>query len=166
MSMTMVGSQPQKMSTSVISTLRNPTSGSLQEKTLCLDVCKISPRLSISSLSGSRLTLYLRLQNDDKLDFNDPAATMQLTKTLLKQNFGLEIELPDDRLCPPVPNRHNYILWLKTLLDTSSDRQPGGKLCGLDIGTGASCIYPLLGTAQRPWCFIATGRSQFPCSSD
>jgi len=82
---------------------------------------------------------------------------MQLTKSLLKEDFGLKIELPDDRLCPPVPNRHNYILWLKSLLDSSSYRQPGGKLCGLDIGTGASCIYPLLGTAQRPWCFIATG---------
>ncbi|KAM7187337.1 putative DUF890 domain containing protein [Naviculisporaceae sp. PSN 640] len=126
------------MSTSVISTPQNPTSGSLQRKT---------PRLG---------TCQLRLRNGDNLDFSDPAATMQLTKTLLKQDFGLEIELPHDRLCPPIPNRHNYILWLKTLLDTSSYRQPGGKLCGLDIGTGASCIYPLLGTAQRPWCFIAT----------
>ena len=27
---------------------------------------------------------------------------MQLTKTLLKLDFGLKIELPDDRLCPPV----------------------------------------------------------------
>ncbi|KAM7184850.1 putative DUF890 domain containing protein [Rhypophila sp. PSN 637] len=96
------------------------------------------------------------LHKDGRLDFTDPAGTMQLTRTLLKQDFGLQIELPDDRLCPPVPNRHNYILWLKMLLDTSSYREPGGKLRGLDIGTGASCIYPLLGTAQRPWCFIAT----------
>lgn len=27
---------------------------------------------------------------------------MQLTKTLLKLDFGLQLELPDDRLCPPV----------------------------------------------------------------
>lgn len=27
---------------------------------------------------------------------------MQLTKTLLKTHFGLEMALPKDRLCPPV----------------------------------------------------------------
>lgn len=27
---------------------------------------------------------------------------MQLTKTLLKIDYGLKIELPHDRLCPPV----------------------------------------------------------------
>lgn len=37
-----------------------------------------------------------------ELDFNDPVAVMQLTKTLLKLDFGISIELPDDRLCPPV----------------------------------------------------------------
>lgn len=36
------------------------------------------------------------------LDFTDPGAMMQLTKTLLKRDFGLRVELPDDRLCPPV----------------------------------------------------------------
>jgi len=85
---------------------------------------------------------------------------MQLTKTLLRLDFGLKIELPPDRLCPPVPNRHNYILWLKDLLDTttynSGERQEG-RISGLDVGTGASCIYPLLGCAQRAgWCFLAT----------
>lgn len=60
-----------------------------------------------------------------------------------------------------VPNRHNYILWLKDLLDTSSYNEPGQKLTGLDIGTGASCIYPLLGCAQRPWSFLATGTSAY-----
>ncbi|KAJ6443183.1 S-adenosyl-L-methionine dependent methyltransferase, predicted [Purpureocillium lavendulum] len=98
------------------------------------------------------------------LDFNDPQAVKQLTKTLLKLDFGLEIELPDDRLCPPVPNRHNYILWLKGLLDTSSYSPPGEKVVGLDIGTGASCIYPLLGCTQRPWSFVATG-APLPSSS-
>lgn len=35
---------------------------------------------------------------------------------------------------------------------------PDRQVHGLDIGTGASCIYPLLGCAQRPlWKFTATG---------
>ncbi|KAL2260433.1 hypothetical protein VTK26DRAFT_5546 [Humicola hyalothermophila] len=96
------------------------------------------------------------LNGNGQLDFTNPAATMQLTKTLLDLDFGLKLELPKDRLCPPVPNRHNYILWLKDLMDSTSYDQPGRRLCGLDVGTGASCIYPLLGTAQRPWCFVAT----------
>ncbi|KAL2204399.1 hypothetical protein CC79DRAFT_1132410 [Sarocladium strictum] len=81
---------------------------------------------------------------------------MQLTKTLLKLDFDLEIGLPEDRLCPPIPNRHNYILWIKDLLDTTISDDPTYKAVGLDIGTGASCIYPLLGCTQRPWSFIAT----------
>jgi 23S rRNA (adenine1618-N6)-methyltransferase len=53
------------------------------------------------------------LQDNGQLDFSDPKATMQLTRTLLGLDFGLKLDLPEDRLCPPVPNRHNYILWLK-----------------------------------------------------
>ncbi|KAK3991046.1 hypothetical protein QBC44DRAFT_341392 [Cladorrhinum sp. PSN332] len=98
------------------------------------------------------------LQGNGQLDFANPAAVMQLTKTLLRADFGLKLELPNDRLCPPVPNRHNYILWLKDLLDTASYSPPGSQpVCGLDIGTGASCIYPLLGAVQRSsWHFVAT----------
>lgn len=102
------------------------------------------------------------LQGGGYLDFTDPAAVMQLTKTLLQEDFGLRINLPTNRLCPPVPNRHNYILWLKELLDSTSGSyaevyEPERKVTGLDIGTGASLIYPLLGCAQRPgWSFVAT----------
>jgi len=81
----------------------------------------------------------------------------------LKRDFGLRIELPDDRLCPPVPNRLNYLLWIQRLLDTTSNSysekyDSEREVLGLDIGTGASCIYPLLGCAQRPnWRLAGTG---------
>jgi 23S rRNA A1618 N6-methylase RlmF len=64
-----------------------------------------------------------------------------------------------------VPNRLNYLLWIQSLLDTTSDAytdtyDPQRQVLGLDIGTGASCIYPLLGCAQRPkWRFAGTGIS-------
>jgi len=102
------------------------------------------------------------LKENVYLDFTDPAAVMQLTKALLKEDFNLQIDLLPDRLCPPVPNRHNYILWLKELLDSTSSSyfdqyEPERSVTGLDIGTGASLIYPLLGCIQRPrWRFIAT----------
>ncbi|KAI0596792.1 hypothetical protein F4775DRAFT_584680 [Biscogniauxia sp. FL1348] len=101
------------------------------------------------------------LKRGSYLDFNDPVSVMQLTKTLLRLDFGIQVDLPMDRLCPPVPNRHNYILWLKALLDSSASSyldqyDPARRVKGLDIGTGASLIYPLLGCAQRPWSFIAT----------
>jgi 23S rRNA (adenine1618-N6)-methyltransferase len=75
----------------------------------------------------------------------------QLTTTLLRRDFGLNMELPDDRLCPPVPNRLSYVVWIKSLIESD------GPAVGLDIGTGASCIYPLLACVQRPhWRFLAT----------
>ncbi|TVY88996.1 U6 small nuclear RNA (adenine-(43)-N(6))-methyltransferase [Lachnellula willkommii] len=102
------------------------------------------------------------LKSNGQLDFSNPESVQQLTKSLLKRDFGLKISLPPDRLCPPVPNRLNYLLWIQGLLDTTSDSyadtyDPEREVLGLDIGTGASCIYPMLGCAQRPnWRFAGT----------
>jgi 23S rRNA (adenine1618-N6)-methyltransferase len=73
---------------------------------------------------------------------------------LLKADFGLTILLPDDRLCPPVPVRWNYVHWIQELLDTTSEDygehfDPEREVIGLDIGVGASSIYPLLACATR-----------------
>ncbi|CZT12009.1 hypothetical protein WAI453_003291 [Rhynchosporium graminicola] len=102
------------------------------------------------------------LKPNGQLDFSNPESVQQLTKSLLKRDFGLQITLPPDRLCPPVPNRLNYILWIQRLLDSTSDSYSDSydverEVLGLDIGTGASCIYPLLGCARRPkWRFAGT----------
>ncbi|KAI2257949.1 hypothetical protein LOZ10_004855 [Ophidiomyces ophidiicola] len=74
----------------------------------------------------------------------------------LKPNGQLDFNNPD-------VVRFNYILWLQDLVDSTANRytdsyDPERAVAGLDIGTGASCIYPLLGCAQRPaWTFLATG---------
>ncbi|KAI0376085.1 hypothetical protein F5Y04DRAFT_274007 [Hypomontagnella monticulosa] len=82
------------------------------------------------------------LEHGSRLDFANPTSVMQLTKTLLKLDFGLLADLPMDRLCPPVPNRHNYILWLKDLLDSSSPSY-------LDPDAASQPV-------RRSWSFIAT----------
>ncbi|CAL3971403.1 unnamed protein product [Diplocarpon coronariae] len=102
------------------------------------------------------------LKPNGQLDFSNPESVCQLTKSLLKRDFALKISLPPDRLCPPVPNRVKYILWIQGLLDSTSDSytdayDPEREVLGLDVGTGASCIYPMLGCAQRPnWRFAGT----------
>ncbi|KAF7163559.1 hypothetical protein CNMCM5623_008408 [Aspergillus felis] len=102
------------------------------------------------------------VKSNGQLDFSDPDAVRQLTQSLLKRDFNLNVEIPDNRLCPPVPNRLNYILWLQDLLDTTGDQyrddyDPDRSVLGLDIGTGCCSIYPLLGCTTRPlWDFIAT----------
>ncbi|KDQ17001.1 hypothetical protein BOTBODRAFT_30380 [Botryobasidium botryosum FD-172 SS1] len=58
-----------------------------------------------------------------------------------------------------VPNRLNYVLWIKGIIDSTTHRDGGGDqiIRGIDIGTGASAIYPLLGCAVNPnWHFVAT----------
>ena len=97
-----------------------------------------------------------------KLDFQDPETVQALSKAILKSDFGLQLEVPDDRLCPPVPNRWNYVAWIQGLLDStsadySSKYDPNRQVQGLDIGTGASAIYTMLCLRSRPnWSMCAT----------
>ncbi|KAK4520750.1 uncharacterized protein ATC70_006630 [Mucor velutinosus] len=93
------------------------------------------------------------------IDFKNPDANRQLCKCLLKKDFELDVDFPLDTLCPAVPNRLNYILWLEDLIE---DTLSSIKDClGIDIGVGASCIYPLLGCATNPtWRFLGTEISQ------
>ncbi|KAG7484066.1 hypothetical protein MATL_G00045170 [Megalops atlanticus] len=87
------------------------------------------------------------------LNFKDPEAVRALTCTLLKEDFGLTIEIPLERLIPTVPLRLNYIHWVEDLIGGAGD---GAPRRGIDIGTGASCIYPLLGATMNGWFFLAT----------
>ncbi len=43
------------------------------------------------------------------LDFKDINACICLTETLLSNDFSVSISLPTNRLCPPVPNRLDYL---------------------------------------------------------
>lgn len=89
------------------------------------------------------------------LNFKDPKAVRALTCTLLKEDFGLTIDIPLERLIPTVPLRLNYIHWVEDLIGhhVSSEKK---TTRGIDIGTGASCIYPLLGATMNGWVFLAT----------
>uniref|UniRef100_A0A0K0CUD2 U6 small nuclear RNA (adenine-(43)-N(6))-methyltransferase n=1 Tax=Angiostrongylus cantonensis TaxID=6313 RepID=A0A0K0CUD2_ANGCA len=87
------------------------------------------------------------------LSFLYYGAVRSLTKALLKKDFDLEVELPHGCLVPRVPQRLNYILFIEDLLKLN---QIENNVIGIDIGTGASCIYALLGARWAGWKFFAT----------
>ena len=107
-----------------------------------------------------------------KLNFDDPDALLSLTRTLLLHDFKLDWVIPRTRLCPALPNRLNYLLWVEDLIafpvstpslsmppsrQQSSSCSDCAKVLGVDIGTGASAIFPLLGCRMhRTWHFWAT----------
>ncbi|KAH8830291.1 hypothetical protein DL96DRAFT_931644 [Flagelloscypha sp. PMI_526] len=117
-------------------------------------------------LLGPELQPYLvQTGGHVTLDYQNDEALRCLTKLLLRRDFSLDIELPSNRLCPPLPNRLNYILWLQDLLDSLPVAQ--NEILGGDIGTGASAIYPFLGCSLRPnWRFRATelDETSFSCA--
>ena len=85
------------------------------------------------------------------IDFSNPKAVKELNKALLFSFDQLSIwNFPDENLCPPIPGRLDYIHHLADLLSEEENIKI------LDIGTGATCIYPLLGVAEYHWNFVAT----------
>lgn len=93
------------------------------------------------------------------IDFADPAAVRTFNRALLAQLYGLHHwDIPEGYLCPPVPGRADYLHGLADVLATSSaDIIPRGEQVRvLDIGTGANCIYPLLGHIDYGWQFVGS----------
>jgi len=92
------------------------------------------------------------------IDFANPSAVLALNRALLRYHYGLtEWRLPAGYLCPPIPGRADYVHHLADLLTSASGEIPrGADVRVLDIGTGANCIYPLLGAAEYGWNFVGT----------
>ena len=101
------------------------------------------------------IDVQINLNGRVSLNFKDLEAVRALTCTLLREDFGLSINIPLERRIPTVPLRLNYIHWVEDLIGhQNSDKSTLRR--GIDIGTGASCIYPLLGTTLNGWYFLAT----------
>lgn len=86
------------------------------------------------------------------IDFFNPKAVIALNTALLKFHYGLEYwSIPANYLCPPIPGRADYIHYLADLLNNKK-----GTVNCLDIGTGANCIYPIIGNREYGWQFTAS----------
>lgn len=93
------------------------------------------------------------------IDFADPAAVRTFNRALLAQLYGLHHwDIPEGYLCPPVPGRADYLHGLADVLATSNAGiiPRDAQVRVLDIGTGANCIYPLLGHIDYGWQFVGS----------
>lgn len=93
------------------------------------------------------------------IDFADPAAVRVFNRALLKQFYGIaHWDIPPGYLCPPIPGRADYLHGLADLLaeDNGGEIPRGGRIHALDIGTGANCIYPLIGVCEYGWHFTGS----------
>jgi 23S rRNA (adenine1618-N6)-methyltransferase len=92
------------------------------------------------------------------IDFADPDAVKALNQALLKHHYHVnQWDIPQGYLCPPIPGRVDYIHYIADLLsETLPETSMKNKISVLDIGTGASCIYPILGQREYQWDFTCS----------
>lgn len=97
--------------------------------------------------------------NSETLDFSNPDAVKALNKAILLSDYGItNWDIPQDYLCPPIPGRADYIHYIADLLANSNNGiiPTGETICGLDIGIGSNCIYPIIGNSVYEWSFVGT----------
>ena len=102
--------------------------------------------------NSEKLKEYIKKnpKGEDTIDFGDQNAVLELNKALLKSYYGIKYwDIPSGFLCPPIPGRADYIHNIANLLPRNKK-----NIKVLDIGTGANCIYPLIGNKSYGWKFI------------
>ncbi len=107
------------------------------------------------------------------IDFSDANAVLLLNKALLAHYYKVvNWQIPDGYLCPPIPGRADYIHYIADLLpdkpsepdkpieplaeDSLPDATKNNRVTVLDVGTGANCIYPIIGSQSYGWNFVAS----------
>ena len=89
----------------------------------------------------------------ESINFFDAVAVKTLNKALLKDYYGVEWDIPNMYLCPPIPGRADYIHHVAQLLGSKKE---GSSVKCLDIGVGANSIYPIIGFMEYGWSFVGS----------
>jgi len=115
--------------------------------------------LAVLTATSAALAKYIKTTPAGKatIDFANPAAVKALNRALLMHHYGVKgWHIPAGYLCPPIPGRADYIHALADLLADGNAIPMGPGVRGLDIGTGANLVYPLIGHAAYGWSFLGT----------
>ncbi|MGL6113594.1 MAG: 23S rRNA (adenine(1618)-N(6))-methyltransferase RlmF [Cetobacterium sp.] len=88
---------------------------------------------------------------EDTIDFSDNKGVICLNKALIKTYYKVDNwDIPEGFLCPPIPGRADYIHYIGDLITKKKNVRV------LDIGTGANCIYPIIGSQTYGWDYTAS----------
>lgn len=102
----------------------------------------------------SAFIIHNKYNQQETIDFGNSDAVKALNIALLKKHYQIkQWDFPQGYLCPAIPGRVDYIHYLSDLL---KDTKIEGNVSVLDIGTGATCIYPILGACEYDWQFVAS----------
>lgn len=114
-------------------------------------LCKSNP--------GLKEFVFVNPHQHETINFSNPEAVRALNKALLKTFYNVDYwDIPLGYLCPPVPGRADYIHYIADLISEIKQGEPvsNHKIKVLDIGMGANCIYPLIGSSVYNWQFIGS----------
>ncbi len=113
------------------------------------------------AMAYPKLSAFVKMNQHEALgiDYSDANAVLCLNQALLLHHYKVaDWSVPKGHLCPPIPGRADYIHYIADLLAEGDDSEVpvGTKVKGLDIGTGTSCIYPILGNSIYGWKFVGS----------
>ena len=112
----------------------------------------------ISCVPELKHYVFINSYGNQTINFSIPKAVKLLNKALLQHFYSVKNwDIPDENLCPPIPGRADYIHYLADLLTENSKEIPKGiSVKGLDIGTGANLVYPLIAHQSYGWEMLGT----------
>ena len=103
--------------------------------------------------------VFINKYDSQTIDFANPKAVKMLNKAILNHFYTIHHwDIPENYLCPPIPGRADYIHYIADLLALNNNGIiPKGKSVKvLDIGVGANCVYPIIGSSAYGWNFVGS----------
>ncbi len=120
-------------------------------------------RKLVATLPALKAFIKVNDYGDDSIDFFNPESVLTLNKALLKHYYNInEWSIPNHYLCPPIPSRADYIHHIAQLLGESNygNTPTGDNIKCLDVGIGANCVFPIIGSKEYGWSFIGSDIDQ------
>jgi 23S rRNA (adenine1618-N6)-methyltransferase len=116
----------------------------------------------ISCVPELKHYVFINAYQMTTINFSLPKAVKLLNQALLLHFYDIKgWDIPEANLCPPIPGRADYIHYIADLLaEQKSEIPTGNSISGLDIGTGANLVYPLLAHRSYGWKMLGTDINQ------